>query len=359
MFIPRSSLVSLVSLFLSSWYCFSLAYDARTWALCVDGAVPAAVQQRCSNRHQSPSGEAGLNMLHGQLHRGSLKQPMCHISSRLVPMGLLHSLTRRLLLGPSRPGVRRDCIHQSHWRLHQTHKNRLPKSFNMSSSKPQEAICNKGENCEGLGVCEASIQDTASAHPISPTSSKAAPTRGQASYPSLTKEEKAALSCEEGTPHCTSMVCATHWDRFGRAIVTDRPPRKGTPRGGSLTPSLPRSRSRSPTNSLVSIETRRYRDDDQESLSSTARMVINRIHTKTSNYHRELKAQLEEDSLVVNKRVTDMYQSGFRQGVFAVRNQHDTNVLPRLLAPSFISGFTAGLLGIILGVLLGMLLKTW
>ena len=80
-------------------------------------------------------------------------------------------------------------------------------------------------------------------------------------------------------------------------------------------------------------------------------MVINRIQTNTSNYHRELKAQLEED----NKKVTDMYHTGFRQGVFAVRNMHDTYVLPRLLAPSFVSGFLACLLG----VLLGMLLKNW
>ena len=204
----------------------------------------------------------------------------------------------------------------------------------MSSVMPQEANCNGGENCDGQGAQEASRQDTAAAQATSPSSSA----------------EKVAISCDEGTSHCMSMTCSTHWDRQGRAIVADQPPRQGSPRGGSL----PRSRSGSPANSLVSLDSVRYREG---SLSSTAKRIISRIHARHTDYQKDMRKQLEEDSLVMTRRVTNSYESGFRQGVFAVRDQHDSRAIPRLLAPSFISGLGAGLLGVIIGVLLGLILK--
>ena len=94
-----------------------------------------------------------------------------------------------------------------------------------------------------------------------------------------------------------------------------------------------------------------YQEDDQESITSVARIVVNRIRSNASEDRKELKKQLEED----NKKVTEMYQTGFRQGVIAVRYIHDSYVLPKLLGPSFGLGFLACLIGI----LVGMFLRNW
>ena len=335
--LPLSSELLASSSSLSYFFCSFLACAARKWDSCVTCVVPAVLPQRYGRHHQYPSGEAagqaGIVMHRGQFHRGNLKLPMCQISNRQPPRELLLSLSRRLLSSPgrhrSRPGLMKGYTQQLHWWLLRIHRSLLLMSSRMLNGMPQEAKGNEGENSEGH---EAARQDSAVAQATSPAPSAQ------------------AISCDEDTFLCTSMTCSTHWDRQGRAITTDRPPRPRSPREGSL----PRSRSGSPAGSLVSLDSMRYREG---SLSSTAKRIISRIHARHTDYQKDMREKLEEDTRVMTRKITNSYESGFRQGVFAVRDQHDSRAIPKLLAPSFISGLGAGLLGVIIGVLLGLILK--
>ena len=79
-----------------------------------------------------------------------------------------------------------------------------------------------------------------------------------------------------------------------------------------------------------------------------ARKVVNRIWREASEDRRELEKKLEDN----NRKIIEMYQNGFCQGIFAVRYMHDQYVLPKLLGPSFGLGFLACLIGILVGMFL-------
>ena len=88
------------------------------------------------------------------------------------------------------------------------------------------------------------------------------------------------------------------------------------------------------------------RDYDQDSITSAARIVVTRVWKHAERDRRVLEHKLENHC---NKVITH-YQDGFRQGVIAVRHLHDSYVLPRTLAPSFLMGFLACLTGVLTGL---------
>ena len=92
----------------------------------------------------------------------------------------------------------------------------------------------------------------------------------------------------------------------------------------------------------------RYQDYDQESITTAARRVVNRVWKQAENDRKDLEHKLETN----NQKVISTYQDGFRQGIIAVRYIHDAYVLPKNLAPSFVLGFLSCLVGVLTGLFL-------
>ena len=107
------------------------------------------------------------------------------------------------------------------------------------------------------------------------------------------------------------------------------------------------ARTRRPTAS-----SRHQRDhEDQESITSNKSVQARprfRIWRETSEDRREFEKKLEDDS----RKIREVYQTGFRQGIFSVRYIHDQYVSPKLLGPTFGMGSLACLTGIVVDMIL-------
>ena len=261
-------------------------------------------------------------MQHGQPHTGRLTLNTCQLSSQLQsPRDQLLFHSSQLLSSLGRPklhGSVKGSIPQSLLCHHTT----LLKAL-MSSRLINNMSQETGEPSNGYG------------------NDRQEPSRPTSPPPS---------ACGDEQPPCLPGRCSTHWDEQGRRIADRTPPR---PR----TRSRSRSRSNSPTHSVTSSHS--IRESLREgSIPLAAKRMIGRIHDRHTEYQREMRIRCEENTRIMARKINNSFESGFRQGSFAMREQHHSNAIPKLLGPSFFSGLGAGLLGAAVGALLALILKS-